>query len=165
MKKLLFLIIAIVFVACSGKSEDELKGELKTFLQDKKFKEAEKTFEMIINNYPESKNNDSLIFEFAKLYHSRIMTNLSSDQNLKNAVKYYEKLYIEYPKSENAPHSMFMCGFIYANELKDLTKAKNYYNKFLSSYPNHELAASAKIELENLGVPPAEILKKFDGLK
>lgn len=165
MKKLLFLLVAVIFVACSGKSENELKGELNNLLKDKKYKEAEKTFETFISEYPESKSSDSLIFEFAKLYHSRVMTNLSSDQNLKNAVKFYEKLYTEYPKSSNAPHAMFMCAFIYANELKDLNKAKDLYNKFLRQYPNHELAASAKIELDNLGIPPADILKKFDGSK
>jgi len=149
--------------ACSGKSENELKGELNNFLKEKKFKEAEKTFETIITEFKDSKTNDSLIFEFAKLYHSKIMTNLSNENNLKNAIKYYEKLFTEYSKSPNAPHSLFMCGFIYANELKDLNKAKEYYNKFLTKYPNHELAPSAKIELENLGLPPADILKKFNG--
>lgn len=165
MKKLLIFIIAILIVSCSGKSENELKGELDSYLKDKKFSEAEKTLEIILNDYPDSKSNDSLIFEFAKLYHSKVIAKLSNEQNMKNAIKYYEKLYNEYPKSENAPTAMFMCGFIYANELKDFGKAKEYYNKFLKSFPNHELSASAKIELENLGVPPDEIIKKYNGTK
>ena len=53
-----------------------------------------------------------------------------------------------------------MAGFILANDIKDYPAAREVYNKFLSEYPEGELAFSAKAELENLGKDPEEILKE-----
>ena len=44
-----------------------------------------------------------------------------------------------------------MIGFIYANEVKNLDKAKEAYEKFLKAYPEHEMAKDAKWELDHLG--------------
>jgi len=53
-----------------------------------------------------------------------------------------------------------MSAFILANELQKLDLAKESYNLFLQKYPSHELANSAREELNNLGIPAEEILKK-----
>ncbi|GIV45488.1 MAG: hypothetical protein KatS3mg036_0306 [Ignavibacterium sp.] len=53
-----------------------------------------------------------------------------------------------------------MAGFICAENLKDYKRAEYYYKKFLKAYPDHELASSVKVELDNLGKSPEEILKE-----
>ena len=53
-----------------------------------------------------------------------------------------------------------MAGFILANDLKDFENAKQTYNLYLEKFPNGQLADDARVELENLGKSPEEILKE-----
>jgi len=65
-------------------------------------------------------------------------------ENFKNIVHYY-------PQGKRAAESLFMMGFINANDLKKYDDAKKYYTEFIQKYPKHELAPSARYELDNLG--------------
>lgn len=165
MKKLLTLIVFVMLVACAGKSEIDLKTEFKKYLSEKKYTEAEKVLDQIIKDYPESKSTDSLVFNFAAMFQSKLVDKISNEESFKKAIKYYTVIYEKYPKSTIAPKSLFITAYLYANELKDLKKAEALYKKFLKEYPNNEFAPSAKVELENLGVPPAEIINKINGSK
>ena len=53
---------------------------------------------------------------------------------------------------------MFVIGFIYNNNLQMLDSARAAYLAFLQRFPNHDLSASAKFELENLGRTPDAII-------
>jgi len=53
-----------------------------------------------------------------------------------------------------------MAGFILANDLNMYNEATEAYNLFMETFPKHELAASAKEELDNMGLTPEEILQK-----
>ena len=53
---------------------------------------------------------------------------------------------------------MFLTAYIYHNELNDLGNAKTAYEAFLAKFPDHEMAQSAKFELQNLGKKPEELL-------
>jgi TolA-binding protein len=88
-----------------------------------------------------------------------MLKNIDEHVSLEKAVRYYKKVFDEHPNSLQAPASLFMSGFILANELKNYKQAKIIYNLFLQKFPNHELAASAREELNNLGLSPEEILK------
>jgi tetratricopeptide (TPR) repeat protein len=81
----------------------------------------------------------------------------SSEYYFKESLKYYEKLLKDFPTSPNHAKSLFMAGFVCANHLKNIDKAKRYYEEFLQKYPNHELSVSVKFELEHLGKDPAEL--------
>jgi hypothetical protein len=54
---------------------------------------------------------------------------------------------------------MFMVGYIYANHIQDLDKAKQHYNAFLEKYPQHDLSDDVQFELANLGKDPSEFFK------
>jgi hypothetical protein len=53
-----------------------------------------------------------------------------------------------------------MSGFIEANNLHQFDEATKTYRIFLEKYPDHELAESAKQELNTMGQAPDEILKQ-----
>ena len=53
---------------------------------------------------------------------------------------------------------MFFIGFIYNNNLQMYDSARIAYQNFIAKFPNHELAASAKFEIDNLGKTPDEII-------
>jgi len=82
------------------------------------------------------------------------------DESIKN----FTALIDNYPQGEKTAKSIFMIGFIYANHTKDLEKAKEYYTKFLEKYPEHELASSAKYELDTLGkdINELDIFKQIE---
>lgn len=78
------------------------------------------------------------------------------------AIALYANILANAPQHPKAATAQFMTGFIYANDLGDLEKAKTAYETFLQKHPNDELAESAKMELENLGKSPEELIKKFE---
>ena len=78
------------------------------------------------------------------------------------AILEYQKVEKDYQSSKVYPNSVFVQAFVYENEIKDLTKAKERYETFIKLFPNHELAGSAQYSLQNLGVPPEELVRRFE---
>ncbi|RMG37345.1 MAG: outer membrane protein assembly factor BamD, partial [Methanobacteriota archaeon] len=72
-------------------------------------------------------------------------------QNWEKAEENFEIIYKKFPNGVFNSKALFMLGYINANHLNNLEKAKKYYTEFLEKYPNHELADDAKYELDNLG--------------
>jgi len=83
-------------------------------------------------------------------------------ENPTKAIELYASILANAPQHPKAATAQFMTGFIYANDLNELDKAKAAYETFLQKYPNDELAESAKMEIENLGKSPEELIKKFE---
>ncbi len=77
------------------------------------------------------------------------------------AIDLYSWVINKYPNHEQTANSTFMLGYTYDNDMKDYGEARKYYEQFLSAYPTHDLAESAKVLLENLGVPDDEIIERL----
>ena len=157
-RSLLLIVIGILFVQCSGKNDQEYYESAMELIKESKFDEAIIEFNELIENYPISHLVADSYFEMGKIYHGKMIKSLSEIESLEQAVEYYGLVANKYPDSPNAPKSLFMVGFIQANELKQLDKAKETYNKFIEKYPKDELVNSAQAELDNLGMSPEEIL-------
>ena len=155
----LFLIFSLlVFSACSYNNDKKLFESADQKIKAKNYSEALKDYEKIVEDYPDSENAAASLFTAAGIYQGYQLTTISKEESMKKALGCYQKLFDDYPKDERAPKSLFMTGFINANELKNLEAARKAYQSFLEKFPNHELMASAKTELENLGKTPEEIL-------
>ncbi len=74
-----------------------------------------------------------------------------TSQKIDEAVENYEALVEYYPKSVYRAESLFLLGYINANDIKDYDAAKKYYGMLIEEYPDHELVTSAKFEIQNLG--------------
>ncbi len=85
----------------------------------------------------------------------------NSSRLFADAAKACEKLYKNYPDYEKSSTAMFLTGYLYENELRDLDKAKGIYTEFLSKYPKHDFADDAEFALANLGKSPDQILKEL----
>ncbi len=164
MKKVAVLLISsvifLILTGCSGKSEDDYYNTAKNHIDEGRYLDALAEYENLVKEFPDSKYLLNASFELGKLYHGKVPKNLTAEQSLSKAIEYYTTVYTKFPDSEPAPNSLFMIGFIKANELKDFKGAEEAYNLFLKTYPDNELAASAKAELKNLGIPPEKILEK-----
>ncbi|MDH7604835.1 MAG: tetratricopeptide repeat protein [Melioribacter sp.] len=159
-KSFLIFVLSLIIFNCSSKSDKEYFDEALQKIKEKKYAEALNNFDYLLKNYPESKYAPQSLYEIAKLYHAQLLSNISKEESLKKAVNYYKKIFYEYKNSPEAERALFVSGFIFAHELNQLDSAKYNYELFLKNYPGSELAQSVKLELENLGVSPDEILTK-----
>lgn len=163
MKKVVSLILlafSIGFTSCSSDNEKDLMTKAQEELKAKNYADAIVTLEKITTEFPDKVEAGQAYVEMAKLYQGRALKGLSEKESYLKAIEYYKKVYEDYPTLEEAPGALFMSGFLQANEIKDYTAAEKTYKLFLEKYPDHELAASAKSELDNLGLSPEEILQK-----
>lgn len=161
MRSVIYLIVtAFVFLGCSKKANQDYLKSAEDNLKNNKVQEAVTDFENFVKDNPESEKAPEALTKLASIYQNKMIKDLSVKESLEKAVKIYRQVYDDYPKSTQAPTSLFMSSFILANELQKLDLAKASYNLFLQKYPNHELANSAREELNNLGLSPEEILKR-----
>ncbi len=158
---LLVFLLSFLLINCSSKKEEtELYTSAKTALDSEKYYDALITFNELLNEYPKGNFTAETIFEIGKLNHGKVDTSLSPKESYEKAVLFYVRLQNEYPENPKSAEALFMASFILANEIGDYKRAEESYKSFLEKYPNSELVESAKSELENLGIPPEEILKK-----
>lgn len=72
-------------------------------------------------------------------------------ENYTQAVENFKNLVNHYPEGKRSAETLFMLGFINANDIKNLPEAEKYYKEFIAKYPQHELADDAQYELNTLG--------------
>ncbi len=65
-------------------------------------------------------------------------------------IRVYEQILERYPDSPRRPEALFMIGFVFAEELADSTQALASFRSFLEQYPEHEMARSARLMLDEL---------------
>ncbi len=157
---LIFIITAVAFLGCSKKSGEDYLKSAEENLKNNKIQEAVLDLETYMKENPESEKAPETLTKLASVYQNKMLKNLSAKESLGKAVDIYKQVFEKYPNSNQAPTSLFMSAFILANELQKYHQAEVTYNLFLQKYPNHELASSAREELNNLGLSPEEILKK-----
>jgi TolA-binding protein len=161
MKYVLALFLSVLLIiGCSKKTGDDYLKSAEENLKNNKIQEAVADYENFIKENPESEKAPEALTKLASIYQNKMIKNLSVKESLQNSVKIYRQVFEKYPHSPQAPTSLFMSAFILANELQKYQPAEIDYKLFLEKYPNHELAASAREELNNLGLSPEEILQK-----
>lgn len=155
------VLLSLTVTSCSNNgSADKLMTAAKQNIGQKKFDEAVKQLEKLVTEFPESDLAPAALYETAYIYQNKYINNISETESLNRAASFFKKVYDEYPNSNEAAKSLFFAGFIKANELKEYDEATELYSLFIKRFPQHELAASAKAELDNMGVPAEDILKK-----
>lgn len=157
---LTIIIISLLIAGCSQRDAESYLKSAEENLKNSKFREAVLDYENFLKLEPQNQKAVEVLVHLASIYHTHSIKDISLKESFEKAAGYYRKVFENFPDSSQAPKSLFMAGFIYANELKKYHQAEVIYNLFLHKYPQHELAASAKEELNNLGLAPDEILKK-----
>ena len=73
-----------------------------------------------------------------------------------------DKLLKEYPDYPRTQAALFVKAFIFETRYNNLDMAKKIYEQYLSMYPNGDFADDCKASIENLGLTPEELVKKFE---
>lgn len=161
MKNLFLFLVSLLFIAgCSKQSDRALMDSAKKNLDAKKITEAVADYNNLIKEYPESPLAPEALYKLGTVYQNKMDKTLDETQSLEKAVDYFKQVSEKYSSSKDAPKSLFMAGFIQANDLRKFGLATITYKTFLNKYPNDELAPAAKEELEYMGLTPEQILQK-----
>lgn len=105
-------------------------------------------------SFPEDSLSPEYLFKAADLYRAK--------HQYQPALDLYSQIQTDYPNYKKVPQTIFLQGFVYENDLKDMDKAKERYSAFLEKYPEHELAKDVQFSLNNLGRSPEDIIKEFN---
>lgn len=168
MKKTIYLtfIFAIVLAACNNPTEQELATEKINDLETKIYGDSTINFNPkdvtdlivaytnFVRKFPDNEKCPVYLFKAGEL---AMNMNLSSQ-----AITNFSKIQRNYPNSERYPYSIFLQAFVYDTQLKNEERAKEFYQKFINEFPNHELADDAQASIENLGKSLDEIIKSFE---
>lgn len=152
---ILFILLSIS--GCAKKSDSQLYTEGKESEALKDFQSAAELYEEVTDRFQTSPYAESSLSRLAYMYNNDI-------KDKKRALDAYKRFYRLFPSSKQAPTMLFLSAFIYNNEYNNdpamLDSARQSYELFLQKYPDHELAASARFEVENLGKTPDELIIK-----
>jgi TolA-binding protein len=160
MKRILLLVIfAFLIAGCSKNSDQSLMDTAQKSANQKNYQDAIKNYNDLIKEYPDSKLIPDAMVNLASLYMSNSDSTLTEYQSYQKAADLFRQVYDKYPDSNKAPTALFMSGFVLANNLNKYDEATKTYRLFLEKFPNHQLAKSAREELNNMGISPDEILK------
>ncbi len=151
----------LLLAGCSNKkTASELLTEGEKFTSEENLPEAVLSYETLIKEYPDDILAPEATVRVAAIYQNKLVKNISENESLLKSVELFKSIYEKHPGSKQASLGLFMAGFVQSNELHDYEGATETYNTFLKVFPDHELAASAKEELDNMGLTPEEILQK-----
>lgn len=156
--KYYFLALVFLIVGCSKNFEKSF-SEAEELIKKNDYKSAVEILKDIADGNDE-KYSPSALSKLGVIYQQNSLPLINYTESQKIAQKYFYQVYERFPNSDLAPKSLFMSAYILANELKQFDEATKQYKLFLEKYPNDQLAASAKIEIEYIGLSPEEILKK-----
>lgn len=160
MKKYLIIPFLVFFIAGCGDNSKELLDQAEKNAKENKIEESANLYEQLIKENPEGDYTAKACYDLGTIYKNGLHPKLSREIQLSKAIEYYTIAFEKFPESKESPQSLFMIGFIQNNELLDYAAATKTYKTFITKFPNHELAASANAELNNMGLTPEQILEK-----
>ena len=145
------MLVGLLAMSCGGaKTADELWQSAQDNADNRQYALAIKALNRLIDKFPDSPLKPRAQFQIADLY-------LNGTGEMERAVEAFAVTAEQFPDMEFGLKSLFMMGFVQSNYLQDYENARVSYEKFLERYPNDELIASVKFELENLGKEVDEI--------
>jgi peptidyl-prolyl cis-trans isomerase C len=139
---------------------DEVKEEIANVLSREKLEDTReahfaevqssyKTHNYMQETYEKMQRGPEELFQFAQ-----------NSEDPMNRINAFQEIVDKFPDDAHAPQALFMIGFVYAEEMKDYVMADRTFNKLIQSYPESEIADTARWMLQNLDKP----LPKFEDL-
>ena len=126
-----------------------------TMLFDKKLAiDLIQMYSAFSDSYPADSLSPSYLFKAG-----RLTMNMN---NGNRSIHLFDKILKQYPDFDKYPETVFLSAFVYENLLKDDTKAKEMYLRFMKNYPDNILYKDAKASYDNIGKSLDEIIKGFE---
>ncbi len=165
---LIAILATLLLASCSPSAKekatviDKLEAELKESSQKNiadtaKVKVLLSDYSAYIKSFPTDSLTPIYLMKSAKFYDLILLRD--------SAIYCYNEVYTKFPGYPKAHLALFSEAFIYANEKHDLAKAETLYKEYMTKFPKTKLAASAALELHNLGKTPDQIMAEMDSLR
>ena len=165
------LIIAVLLLAMVGcnrsaknaktAENDVKKAEAALFNEDmtanaEAVPEAIETFCKYAEDNPEAENAPEYLFKAFEV-------SVNTKQESAKTIDLANRLLTQYPEFDKNPVALFMLAtFVYDDQLHDLDKARDCYQRIIKEYPESPFARDAAISIEQLGLSPEELIKRFE---
>lgn len=174
MKRLLFYLLPILFLAACNKGQekaklsprqtalhriDSLETKIRGSIQKQENPDvslalhAIKSYQYFAADFPADTLSPTFLFRAAQIYEGVL-------RDFQNAAELYGKVYETYPNFRNRPMMLFHQGNAYA-ELKDTARAALKLNEFISKYPRHEFNDDAQGVLKLMRMNDAQMEEFF----
>jgi outer membrane protein assembly factor BamD (BamD/ComL family) len=164
--KYLSLLFVVCLAACSS-SNDKMKNEIGGLLKKandsffqgkvntKQIDSAYSAIDTFVKRFPDDTLSPAYLLEKALLQEKQ--------RQYVPAIVTLERIYSAYPSSKQASKAVFLQGFLYANVLNQYDVAKQKYQLYLDKYSSVDpkMTNDVKMELENLGKTPDQILEEI----
>ena len=164
MKRIFVLLsLALMLLSCGEKMSVEKINELESKVFAKDTVLSSENVIQLVDAYllfAKQNPNDQQTPEFLfKALDVAVGINAEGPQK---AINIADVLIEKYPDFEMTPMAMFIKGFVYENMIGDLQNAEMTYRQFIEKYPNNPMVEDVKSTLENLGLTPEELIRKFE---
>lgn len=136
--------------------EKQLAGDTTGLINYNKANAMVKLYEEYAEKYPGDEVSAVYLYKAADVS--------AQTQNTRHAIDLYARINEKYPNHKYAPQALFLKGFLYENQLKNIDQARNAYTKLLTEYPRFEQAQTVKWLLQNLGKSDREIVRQFEAI-
>lgn len=147
----MFILLACVMASCGQLSDEELWSRAEASKNTGNWDSTLQVCNRILEEYPDGAYAGWARFGIAESYRFKNMP--------REALDNYKLFYEQHPNMQPSAVSLFLIASIYHNNILRSDSAIYYYQRFLQRYPNHDLAPTAKIELEMVRQHPPELLK------
>ncbi len=172
MKRTVLILVAAMAVALVGCNNGGAKASKTTENDVKKAEAALFNSDMSTNNEavpaaietfskyaaenPEAENAADYLFKALEV-------SINTKQDPKQSIDLTDRILKNYPKFDKAPVALFMlASFVYEDQLNDLDKARECYQRVVDEYPDSPFAKDAAVSIEHLGMSPEELIKMFE---
>lgn len=162
--KRLFLILAFIALVLAGCNNNDPakrinKLEQQVFATDGAIvPEVASDLVSAYCDFADANPNDAMAPEY--LFKAvDVSLNLNEPQHTIFIIDRLLKDYPDYPRTQAA---LFVKAFIFETKYENYDMAKKIYEQYLVMYPDGEFAESCRSSIENLGLTPEELVKKFE---
>lgn len=143
------LLAAAAVLSGCGKSPNDLYTEGKSLVgRPDTLEKGLAVLEQFTKRFPKDTRAPEVMLAIATIN--------QNEKRLPEAGAAYTRLIERYPGTAEAYKAQFLLGYMYYDDMKDTEKAKAALTRFIAAYPDSILCVSAKVLLENIGLPVEE---------
>ena len=162
MKKyfLVIAVIALFFAGCNNNPVKRIeKLEKQLFSTESRINpDVASDLVSAYCDFADAKPEDAMAPEY--LFKAMdVSMNLNEPQR---TISIIDRILKEYPDYERAHTALFVKGFIFETRYANFDMAKKIYEQYLELYPDGELVGDCRASIENLGLTPEELVRKFE---
>jgi len=142
------VIFAVALAGCGKSADDQYIEGKACLLNEETFESGVEMLRKFVKRFPEDPRASEVLLAIA--------TGYQSHKNFAQAEESYTSLIDKYPDTAESYKGLFLLGYMYYEDVRDNAKAQEALKRFIETYPDSELTVSARVLVENIGLPIEE---------